>query len=208
MKTPINQPTEPSTPNQTNQSKQIQGNHTSKPDTANKTKQIKEETTKARSNPGIKTKTEPTKLTIALPSRPCLPFSSAFFSRFLMRTVWPSTASPQKGQQTTAVGSTKAPAKLCTGFSASPMKPNSRTHLQAKTASRNLFGELPTSLYTSKSCFWDFCSFHFCHSADHLGMGQNKLTRIWTAGFSLWFHLSGFHFGYAFLTHCHLVLPL
>ena len=23
----------------------------------------------------------------------------------------------------------------------------------------------------------------------HMGMGQNKLTRNWTAGFSLWFHL-------------------
>ena len=32
-------------------------------------------------------------------------------------------------------------------------------------------------------------------------MGQNIPIRNRTAGFGLWFHLSGFHFGYAFLTH-------
>ena len=28
-----------------------------------------------------------------------------------------------------------------------------------------------------------------------MGMGQTETTRIWTAGFSPWFHLPGFHFG-------------
>ena len=28
-----------------------------------------------------------------------------------------------------------------------------------------------------------------------MGMGQNESTRNWTAGFSPWFHLPGFHFG-------------
>ena len=35
-------------------------------------------------------------------------------------------------------------------------------------------------------------------------MGQNETTRIWTAGFSPWFHLSGFHFECPFLTHSHM----
>ena len=34
-----------------------------------------------------------------------------------------------------------------------------------------------------------------------VAMSQNKTTRIWTAGFSLCFHLPGFYFGYLFLTH-------
>ena len=38
---------------------------------------------------------------------------------------------------------------------------------------------------------------------DHLGMGQNQTTRNWTAGFSPWFHLPGFHLGYLLLTHSH-----
>ena len=37
----------------------------------------------------------------------------------------------------------------------------------------------------------------------NMGMGQNKTTRNGTAGFSLWFHLPGFHLGCLFLTHSH-----
>ena len=36
---------------------------------------------------------------------------------------------------------------------------------------------------------------------EQMGMGQNESTRNWTACFSLWFHLPGFHFGYIILTH-------
>ena len=34
----------------------------------------------------------------------------------------------------------------------------------------------------------------------------SKLSHQGTAGFSLWFHLPGFHFGYLFLTHSHTML--
>ena len=37
-----------------------------------------------------------------------------------------------------------------------------------------------------------------------MGVGQNKTTRNWTAGFCPWFQLPGFHFGYLFLTHSHI----
>ena len=49
------------------------------------------------------------------------------------------------------------------------------------------------------------------HESQNLGMGQNhmgnygsNLNHQGTAGFSLWFHLPGFHFGYLFLTHSHI----
>ena len=42
------------------------------------------------------------------------------------------------------------------------------------------------------------CPFGYGSQLDHQG----------TAGFSLCFHLPGFHFGYLFLTHTHLFSPL
>ena len=41
-----------------------------------------------------------------------------------------------------------------------------------------------------------------CVAPSH-GCGS-KLSQEGTAGFSLWFHLPGFHFGYLFLTHSHM----
>ena len=38
------------------------------------------------------------------------------------------------------------------------------------------------------------------------GMSQNETTRNRTAGFSPWFHSSGFHYGYPFLTHSRMTL--
>ena len=37
------------------------------------------------------------------------------------------------------------------------------------------------------------------------GCGSN-LSHQGTAGFSLWFHFPGLHFGYLFLTHCHMAM--
>ena len=64
--------------------------------------------------------------------------------------------------------------------------------------------------------FWDpisvgSCTTHFSLRGE-IGMwpymmGQNETTRIWTAGFSPWFHLPGFHFGVTLLlTRTHMNL--